>query len=514
MKLTQAVTGAGAVCLLAPFTWAQTEAGASASFDTAAAGPAEASAAAETAEPPPEPPPAEPAPEPEPAPEVEAAPAAAAAGTQVPYMQRYKPEAMVWEMGLFTGLFLPSAGLPLYSAQLPYVAYGGAAFELGGRVGFYPLSFLGVEAEFAWADGFVQEDLEDTVDPRLVANDAMFNAYRGQVVGQLPFWSIVPFVTAGVTVLGATSQTLGHGSSAAFHFGLGAKVPITKEFAIRVDLRENMMGRSNASYGGLSFSEEILVGGTVTFGRKATPLPAAVAEDADGDTVPDETDACPEVAALTPDGCPGDLDQDGVLDPDDHCPREAGTTAEGCPDPDPDKDGVPLPCDMCPDDVGVKPGGCPILDADADGIIDQVDECPKDPETKNGFEDENGCPDEIPKEVSKFTGSIPGITFVQGSPKIEKKSDTTLTACADVLAKYPSIKLEITGHTSNEGSKTFNQKLSEDRAGAVRDWLIDHGVEGERLAARGVGSDSPVADNKTAAGREKNRRIEFEIVMQ
>jgi len=511
MKLHQVVRGASAVCLLAPFSWAQTEAAASASVDTAAA--PEASAAAE---PPPPPPAEEPAPEPmaEPVSEAPAEPAAAAGSEKVPYMQRYKPEAMVWEMGLFAGLFLPSAGLPLYSAQLPYVAYGGQAFELGGRVAFFPLSYLGVEAEFMWADGNTREDLSTTVDPRLVANDAMFNAYRFQVIGQLPFWSIVPFALAGVSAVGATSQATGHGSSAVFHFGFGAKVPITKDFSIRVDVRENMMGRSNAAFGGLSFSEEVLIGGTVTFGRKPAPLPPAAAEDADSDGVPDETDACPEVAALTPDGCPGDLDQDGVLDPDDHCPREAGTTPEGCPDPDPDKDGVPLPCDMCPDDVGVSPGGCPILDADGDGIIDQVDECPKEPETQNGFEDANGCPDELPKEVEKFNGSIPGITFVQGSPKIEKKSDATLKACADVLAKYPSIKLEITGHTSNEGSATFNQKLSEDRAGAVRDWLIDHGVAGERLEAKGVGSDVPVADNKTAAGREKNRRIEFAIATQ
>lgn len=530
MKLNQVVTGASALWLLAPLAVAQTEAAASASIDMSAPAPAEASATTETAaaEPAPldvdggedtavalEEPTAEGAsPPPEPAPASADADAGSSSG-KVPYMQRYKPEAMTWEVGLHAGVFLPSAGILLYSNQLPYQAYNGAAFEMGGRLAFFPLTFLGVEAEFMMADGNVPADLTN-IDPRLVSNNAVFTSYRGHIVGQLPFWSVVPFAVVGVSALGATSQPLGHDTSAVFHFGVGAKVPLTKDFAIRVDLRENMMGRSNSSFGGISFSEEILVGGTFTFGRKskdAGPAEEPLA-DRDGDHVADYEDACPDAPSLAEDGCPTDLDQDGLVDSEDHCPRDPAATENGCPDPDKDKDGVPVPCDMCPDDVGVSPGGCPILDADSDGIIDDVDQCPKEPETKNGFEDDNGCPDEIPKEVEKFTGSIKGITFVQGSAKIMKGSDTTLQAAADVLQKYPSIKLEITGHTSSEGNKDVNQKLSEDRAEAVKKWLVDHGVPDDRINARGLGPDVPIADNATAAGRATNRRIEFAIVTQ
>lgn len=526
MKLKQVVTGASAAWLLAPLALAQSEASASATVGTTAAPAADASATAEPVAATPEPAldvdgdadtavPLETTAAAEPV-AAEPAPVAAPAekSSEVPYMQRYKPEAMTWEVGLFGGVFLPSAGIRLFSPSLPYQAYNGAAFEIGGRLAFFPLTFLGVEAEFMLADGNVPADLTN-VDPALTSNNAIFTSYRGQIVGQLPFWSIVPFAVVGVNALGATSQALGHDTSAAFHFGVGAKIPVTKDFSVRVDLRENMMGRSNDAYGGISFSEEILVGGTFTFGRKskAAPVEEPLA-DRDGDHVADFQDACPDAPSLAADGCPTDLDQDGLIDSEDHCPREPAATVNGCPDPDKDKDGVPSPCDLCPDDVGVSPGGCPILDADSDGIIDDVDQCPKEPETKNGFEDENGCPDEIPKEVEKFTGSIKGISFVQGSAKILKGSDGTLQAAADVLNKYPSIKLEITGHTSSEGDKDVNQKLSEDRAEAVKTWLVAHGVAAERINARGLGPDVPVADNKTPAGRAQNRRIEFAIVTE
>jgi outer membrane protein OmpA-like peptidoglycan-associated protein len=525
MMLKKVVHGASALCLLAPFAGAQAAASGSVSADTTAPAPAaDASVSTTAAEPAapaleespdaePELPPVPPEGEPEAAaePPPEAAPATAPADGKVPYMQRYKPEAMTWEVGLFGGVFLPSAGILLYSTQLPYQAYNGAALELGGRLAFFPLTFLGVEAEFMLADGNVPADLTD-VDPRLVSNNAIFTSYRGQLVGQLPFWSVVPFVTVGVSALGATSQALGHDTSAAFHFGAGVKVPFSKTFSLRADFRENMMGRSNDSFGGISFSEEVLLGATFTLGRKQAEAAPVAPADRDHDTVADYADVCPDSPALTPDGCPLDTDQDGLSDPEDHCPREPAATENGCPDPDKDKDGVPVPCDQCPDELGAPGDGCPIRDADGDGILDDIDACPKEAETKNGFEDDDGCPDEVPKEVEKFTGAIQGITFVAGSPKIQKGSDRTLQAAADILIKYPSIKLEITGHTSSEGKAEVNQKLSEDRADAVRDWLIDHGVPTDRVTSRGVGSDQPVADNNTQAGRSKNRRIEFSIM--
>jgi OOP family OmpA-OmpF porin len=86
---------------------------------------------------------------------------------------------------------------------------------------------------------------------------------------------------------------------------------------------------------------------------------------------------------VAPDGCPAkDTDGDGFLDPDDKCPEEKGVAPDGCPDQDPDQD----------------------------GILGDKDKCPKEPETKNGYQDEDGGPDEVPEEVKKFTGVIQGIS--------------------------------------------------------------------------------------------------------
>jgi outer membrane protein OmpA-like peptidoglycan-associated protein len=77
------------------------------------------------------------------------------------------------------------------------------------------------------------------------------------------------------------------------------------------------------------------------------------------------------------------------------------------------------------------------------------------------------------------------------------------------MAKNPTATVEIGGHTDNTGSKATNMKLSEDRANAVRDYLISKGVSGERMTAVGYGPDEPVADNATKEGKAQNRRVEL-----
>jgi outer membrane protein OmpA-like peptidoglycan-associated protein len=234
--------------------------------------------------------------------------------------------------------------------------------------------------------------------------------------------------------------------------------------------------------------------------------------DRDRDTVRDERDRCPDVPALTPDGCPPDTDGDGIADPDDACPTQPGEAPSGCPELDLDQDGVKLPCDLCPKEPGQAPDGCPVRDSDGDGFLDNQDKCPKEPETKNGHEDDDGCPDEIPAEVRAFTGAIEGIKFERGSATIAQSSFETLAKAAAVLKKFPSIRMEITGHTSSEGGDAINVPLSEDRAQSVKDWLVNAGIEPSRIQARGAASTEPVADNNTEAGRRQNRRIEFKVL--
>jgi len=429
------------------------------------------------------------------------------AGGDKPYLQRYVPTDGRFEIGAFTGYFFPSGGLDLSSSgtQVPYE--WPSRYMLGGRLGYYPSKFLGLEIEYMHARGAVTNPVTDT-DTRVD-----FNAYRGQIVGQLALWSVVPFVVVGGGSLQANSRVLGPDTDAAFHFGAGFKAALSDPVALRLEFRETLTDRIDDEWGGMAWNDEIQLGLAFNLDRPA-PVAAAPekAPDADGDTVPDMKDECADVPALTPNGCPPDGDGDGVVDPQDHCPFEKGIAPNGCPELDSDKDGVPLPCDICPEEKGVQPDGCPIRDTDGDGILDDKDKCVKEPETKNGFDDTDGCPDEIPKEVAAFTGVIQGIEFDRGKATIRKTSVKTLSKAVEVLKKFPTVRVEISGHTSSEGDAAFNQKLSEDRAAAVKTWIVDHGVEQDRIQTRGAGSSEPLEDNKTAKGREKNRRIEFKLL--
>jgi outer membrane protein OmpA-like peptidoglycan-associated protein len=107
------------------------------------------------------------------------------------------------------------------------------------------------------------------------------------------------------------------------------------------------------------------------------------------------------------------------------------------------------------------------------------------------------------------------IQFKLGSAEILPESFGLLDEIFDVMKDNPQIELlQIEGHTDSTGGAAINRKLSQERAGSVRKYLIDKGIEGKRLTAKGFGPDKPIADNGTDAGREANRRVEFNIVKQ
>ncbi len=432
-----------------------------------------------------------------------AAPAKAATPEEAPfepYEPGYPPEGNVLELGIFGGAIFPSSDHNLRYERYPQQRYD-AGPEVGARLGYYPLSFLGIEAE-AMAAGSKVKNTETS---------ALLYAGRAQLVVQAPLPYVSPFLLAGVGRLGAISRAMGNDSDPAVHFGVGAKIPFTHALSARLDLRDTLT--KNVQQDGQAQTFEILLGLSTTVERtRKEPPPPPV--DTDHDGFLDRDDQCPSDPGVAPNGCPADTDSDGVLDKDDFCPREAGPAPKGCPiiDPDPDKDGIPVPCDACPTEPGVKPDGCPIRDTDGDGIPDDKDKCPKEPETKNGFEDQDGCPDKLPDAIKKFSGVIEGIYFDVGKATIRPQSKNVLSNAVKVLTTYPSVSLEVSGHTSSEGDEAFNQKLSQDRADSVKQWLVDNGVPPERIKTRGAGPSEPIADNKTAAGRVKNRRIEFKVL--
>ena len=242
--------------------------------------------------------------------------------------------------------------------------------------------------------------------------------------------------------------------------------------------------------------------------------------DTDGDGVPDYLDECPDTpeaayGKINDKGCPLDTDGDGVPDYLDECPGtpEAAygkINDKGCP-LDSDGDGVPDYEDECPDTPEAAYGkidskGCE-LDSDGDGVPDYLDECPMVPGVKNN----KGCP-EVKREVRQLLQkAMQGIEFETGKAAIKKKSFPLLNQIASIFIENSNYIIEVQGHTDNVGKAETNKKLSDQRANAVMKYLISQGVPEDRLSAHGYGMEVPIADNKTKAGRAKNRRVEFNI---
>lgn len=409
-----------------------------------------------------------------------------------------------FELGIFGGVFFPSSSHELI-ARGPYQKYESVAPELGGRLSLLPLDWAGIEVEGAVMPGEVKN-----------GDSAAFWAARGHLIVQAPLSGIVPFAVFGAGALGAGSNTLGSDNDPAVHFGVGAKVPLDDFIALRLDLRDSMTQKHAASQGDQTHHFETTLGLTFSLrpskAAEPTPAPPPPAPDTDGDGVPNDKDACPVEKGTLPNGCPvGDRDQDGVTDDKDACPTEPGKSPCGCPPVDTDGDKVIDELDKCPKEPGPIEG-CPDPDADHDGVPVPQDQCPDKPETKNGYEDADGCPDEIPEVVKKFTGVIQGIEFDRGKETIRAVSTPVLDSALKVLTEYPKLRVLISGHTDSDGTREKNVELSQRRAESVKTYFVSRGIDASRIETRGVGPDEPIADNKTAAGKQKNRRIEFKLI--
>ncbi len=105
------------------------------------------------------------------------------------------------------------------------------------------------------------------------------------------------------------------------------------------------------------------------------------------------------------------------------------------------------------------------------------------------------------------------VQFATGSAEILDESFALLDEVAAILEDNKQVtKLRVEGHTDSRGGKRFNRRLSKKRAAAVRRYLIDKGIDEDRLSSKGYGSSKPIADNKTEEGRSENRRVEFNII--
>ncbi|MBN8703589.1 MAG: OmpA family protein [Bacteroidetes bacterium] len=232
--------------------------------------------------------------------------------------------------------------------------------------------------------------------------------------------------------------------------------------------------------------------------------------DKDGDKIIDMRDSCPDVPGIKQfNGCP-DKDMDGVQDSEDACPNDAGPIEQkGCPDTD--KDGIFDNEDLCPAEFGTKENkGCPFPDKDGDGVFDKDDKCPETVGVKENF----GCPVLQKEEQEVINTAFSSLEFETGKDVIKQNSYASLEELAKLLTKKSAWQLKLSGHTDNQGNPKKNMKLSELRAKAVKKFIVEKGVGEERVIAEWFGQTKPVANNKTPEGRQKNRRVEMNIIFK
>ena len=249
--------------------------------------------------------------------------------------------------------------------------------------------------------------------------------------------------------------------------------------------------QSDGAYNGVFASAQTTKVIPISFGVKVGVYLKMGKKDSDGDGVSDRKDKC----SGTPKEAYGKIDKNG-------CPLDS------------DGDGVPDYLDKCPNTPKAAKGmvdkkGCP-LDSDGDGVFDYLDKCPTIP----GLASNKGCP-EIKKEVKAlFKKALQGIQFATGKSDIKPISFNLLNQIAVMLIANPTYIIEIQGHTDNVGKPANNLILSDKRAEAVKNYLINARVDANRLTSRGYGDTVPVTSNATPKGKALNRRVEFVVTFE
>lgn len=298
------------------------------------------------------------------------------------------------------------------------------------------------------------------------------------LVSLKPGARLSPYLLGGIGMMNSDSKAMEGENSALANVGVGLKyrfgespVSLRLEYRARFETANTLTFEDRITSLGLQFA----------FGGRKAPMPAAPIErDGDGDGVPDSRDACPNSPAgqrVDARGCPRDGDGDGVSDDQDQCPN----TVKGAP---------------------VDARGCE-LDSDRDGVVDRLDACPG---TSAGVRvDVKGC--EIRAVIN-----LPGVTFETNSDRLRPGAEQVLADAAATLRMNRDLVIEVAGHTDSDGSAEYNEGLSERRANTVRDYLIRLGADSASLTAKGYGEADPVADNMTAAGKARNRRVELRVL--
>jgi outer membrane protein OmpA-like peptidoglycan-associated protein len=419
--------------------------------------------------------------------------------------------------GLFFILILLSVGLyAQVEAHKPYIGIHTSGINLlggdepnqwkmwsGGQIGFYFSERIGMElsAGKGWSCPESDSEFNYVTYFTPVSFTLKYNFTKGM--------KFVPYATLGTGMLYwdlrdvsnegtedySLSEKLGvsvYGNDlkdATIIVGLGFEYYLSRVIGFETGFRYNHLVEQGMDLAG-SYGEQF----GIAEARLGLNIHFVSAKDTDNDGIKDKYDADPLKAEdidgfEDEDGVPeDDNDGDGILDVDDLSPNVA-EDFDGFEDED----------------------GAPDLDNDGDGILDVNDDCPMEAETINGFQDEDGCPDKKPEIVFETKAPIilDGVNFASGSSELSYDTKNVLGKVVRTLNDYPEMKLEINGYTDNTGSLSFNMKISKHRAESVRNYLINQGIQSDRLTANGYGPENPMTSNSTKEGRAKNRRIEF-----
>lgn len=373
---------------------------------------------------------------------------------------------------------------------------------LGGHVGLFFLPRISVEGEVSWNPReYLLPPAEDVavipVRARLLYNHPLGDHTALLLGAGYSWYSFQRDLDASES---------GPGAYAGVRLGLGGpmhiRLGVTGDF-ITDAYNADVTGDDSAMHWGFQ------AGLSTIFGRRTAPRAPRI------EPTPVEPAPAPAEPAPAP-APPADADGDGVADTADRCPGTpagARVDASGCPVPqDSDRDGVTDDADRCantPAGTLVDASGCPVpQDADGDGVMNDVDRCPN--SSPGARVDASGCA--IVFEAEQRVLVLEGVNFALNKAVLTDTSRIILDRVAASLRDLPEVRVEVAGHTDSTGSRALNERLSQARAEAVRDYLIEKGVAADRLQARGYGPNEPVADNRTPEGRAQNRRVELKRI--
>ncbi len=450
-----------------------------------------------------------------------------------------------FEVGLFTGGFISNYFHQFYDyslfpgcAPVPPCAVGSDQLPnreelkrvsplVGLRFAYFFKPWLGAEAELK----LILTSTKTT--------DQSANIYGGrlQLIFQYPYLSkyVVPYAAIGdgFDHISSPDDVLGSDTDWAPHIGAGFRFLVHRSITVRLDGRflrapsQQPPFHLNASLGEFMLGVSYRPSSRVV---EATTQPEPPRVDTDGDGIFDSADRCIAEAEDKDlfddtDGCPDpDNDADGVLDATDKCPLEAEDRdsyedEDGCLDPDNDNDTVLDTSDKCPgqpEDVDTfqDTDGCPELDNDKDGFADATDKCPNEAEVINGNDDEDGCPDRGNALIVVAPDRLETLeSFTFKKTVLTKDSNNLLGQLGATLRAHPEIlRVRITVYVNPSKKPEADVRLSEQRAFAIREWLIKYGIDEKRLEPRGFGGDKPLVDPKTKNAAAINDRVDLIIL--